>query len=324
MNEKQNIIPINALRFSAPIAVQENGEKPSSRPFGGIAYSGQAITNHFYWGKVIFDLPSISSPQNLPLLLGHDRNKIIGKTNAVKIKSDIQVIGQVFSDMKCGRDVAKLSDRGFPWQMSIHIEPGRIEKIREGLEKKVNGHKFTGPGHIFYNSKIREVSFTPTGFDDNTSAKIMENKVPSKITMPNISAKIINNNKAHKYQHERVRKNAMEDKKKFEKLKIMEGLEQENNQLKAELDKTKNSLRSLDKFQRFEKLSVIFQSFGRKLRESDCEAYFLMKKEFFDQIVLDLESIKPSIPEKSKLFSEEATSGIKEDDSLIHQMAIMP
>ena len=70
-------------------------------------------------------------------------------------------------------EVAKLSDEGFPWQMSVHIDPERVEKLSKNKTTFVNGQKVTGPANIFRNSKIREVSFTPTGMDDRTHAYVM-------------------------------------------------------------------------------------------------------------------------------------------------------
>ena len=106
-------------------------------------------------------------------------------------------------------------------------------------------------------------------------------------------------------------------------------LEEQNMSLKAELEETNEELikekaekAELLKSHRFERLKTVFENLGKELKESDCEVYFSMKDEFFDRVVQDLESVKPSIPEN--LFSEEAKDGEEDDDNkIINEMSSM-
>lgn len=165
--------PVEAFRFLAradeapTIAGTGDAEK---RKFEGVAYSGDVIEGHWHWGRVVFDLLTLKAPQRLPILLGHDREKIVGFSEELTIGSFVKVRGVLSSATKEGRHVAATSDEGFPWQMSVHIEPARVEEVGAGEEVTVNGRDFTGPINVFRNSAIREISFTPTGWDSNTTA----------------------------------------------------------------------------------------------------------------------------------------------------------
>lgn len=149
------------------------GEPGKARRFSGVAYSGDQITGHWYWGNVVFDLSTTKAPQKLPMLMGHDRDKIAGFSDAVTIGEQIDVAGALSAKTDFGKEVADLSDEGFPWQMSVHIEPQSIEEVKAGATVQVNGRTFNGPITVFRNNVIREISFTPTGWDSQTSATAM-------------------------------------------------------------------------------------------------------------------------------------------------------
>jgi hypothetical protein len=308
-------VPSSALRFAAPVALKQGEQDAASRRFEGVAYSGKEITGHPFWGKVIFDLSTTIANTSLPILLGHDREKIVGFTDQVEISDSIRISGKVTNTTPYGVEVAKLSDEGFPWQMSVHIDPERVEKLSKNKTTFVNGQKVTGPANIFRNSKIREVSFTPTGMDDRTRAYVMSGELQEEGEAKDIPV-IENNNPEGEEQ--------MSD----ESNERIKTLEETNMSLKAELEETNEELikekadkAELLKSHRFERLKTVFENLGKELKESDCEVYFSMKDEFFDRVVQDLESVKPSIPEN--LFSEEAKDGEEDDDKIINEMSSM-
>ena len=163
---------------STPFKFSEDGDGPKrKRQFSGVAYSGGVISNHWYWGNVIFDLNSMSVPAKLPALIDHDRGKRAGFATQHSIdNAGLSVMGTLMSN-ECGTAVATESDEGFPWQMSVHIEPGSIEELKAGTNATVNGREHQGPLTIFRNSRINEVSFTATGWDANTTAAAMSRGV---------------------------------------------------------------------------------------------------------------------------------------------------
>ncbi len=164
---KNRTIPASACRFVADASVQAEDDNKPAR-FSGIAYGG-GILKHPFWGEVAFDLGSIHSPQKLPMLIGHDRNMNAGFTTAISTDGQITVEGILLSNTH-GQRVRDEAKQGFPWQMSVHIQPDDIEEVEAGHQ--INGHTFSRSGVIFRNSALREISFTPTGVDASTSASV--------------------------------------------------------------------------------------------------------------------------------------------------------
>lgn len=175
----------NRFSFAVQPSIAQNtagGKK--TRTFAGVAYSGEVIQNHWYWGNVIFDLHSMSVPAKLPALIDHDRGQRCGYVTASSTTdtTGFTVEGVLLSN-EHGASVAADSDEGFPWQMSVHINPGSTEEVSAGTGVNVNGRIIPGPVVVFRNSTLAEVSFTAAGWDANTSAAAMSrggNKPPSK------------------------------------------------------------------------------------------------------------------------------------------------
>lgn len=169
----QTDIPDTAFQFRAEplrIAPVEPGKSAGPRKCSGVCYSGDML-EHQFWGQVIFDLATTSAPDPTPLLIGHDRDQRAGfATLSIDPATGITVADGTLLNNTAGLAVATESDQGFPWQMSVHIEPGSTEELKAGITASVNGRTVTGPCAIWRNNLIREVSFTPTGVDANTSA----------------------------------------------------------------------------------------------------------------------------------------------------------
>jgi hypothetical protein len=169
---KTKKIPAQALKFTSAVAIG-GGESSIAagepRPFSGVAYSGGEIVDHGYWDKVVFDLSTTTAQQVTPVLFAHDDRLPVGRTDSVAIGADIQVAGVIYDDA----DGAKILGKpGHPWEMSVYIKPSRIEEVLDGASTIVNGNLFTGPGYIFRDNTIREVSFVSLGADPNTSASL--------------------------------------------------------------------------------------------------------------------------------------------------------
>lgn len=146
----------------------EDGKK--KRTFSGIAYSGEAITDHWYWDKVVFDLDSIQIKGRIPALLEHRTSQRAGAINSHSVShtEGLKIEGNLLSN-EFGTQVAQDSDDDFPWQMSVRIYPTTVEEVKEG-SVTVNGRVFQAPIAVFRGGRIREVSFCALGADDNTNA----------------------------------------------------------------------------------------------------------------------------------------------------------
>ena len=165
--EKQNqyCFQLGQLNVDA----QEDGKK--KRTFSGVAYSGEVITDHWYWKQVIFDLDSMQIKGRIPALLEHSSYQRAGaiESHAISYESGLTVSGILLSN-EYGAQVATDSDDGFPWQMSVRIEPSSIDEIQAGSTVTVNGKLLHGPITVFRGGRIREVSFCALGADENTMA----------------------------------------------------------------------------------------------------------------------------------------------------------
>lgn len=147
----------------------EEGKK--KRTFSGVAYSGEVITDHWCWDRIIFDLDSMQIKGRIPALLDHSTRQRAGAINSHSIdhQNGLTVSGDLMSN-EFGTQVAQDSDDGFPWQMSVRIEPSAVEEIQAGASVTVNGKLHQGPITVFRGGRIREVSFCALGADDNTNA----------------------------------------------------------------------------------------------------------------------------------------------------------
>jgi hypothetical protein len=153
----------------------EEGKK--KRTFSGVAYSGEVITDHWYWTRVIFDLDSMQIKGRIPALLEHSSRQRAGaiNTHTISHQEGLVVHGDLMSN-EFGTQVAQDSDDGFPWQMSVRIEPAKTEEVAADQTVIVNGKTLQGPITIFRGGRIREVSFCALGADDNTSAVAASHK----------------------------------------------------------------------------------------------------------------------------------------------------
>ncbi|WHP06769.1 hypothetical protein QLH32_04670 [Acinetobacter corruptisaponis] len=165
--EKQNqyCFQLGQLNVDA----QEDGKK--KRTFSGVAYSGEVITDHWYWKQVIFDLDSMQIKGRIPALLEHSSYQRAGaiESHSISHETGLTVNGILLSN-EFGTQVATDSDDGFPWQMSVRIEPSSIDEIQAGNTVTVNGKLLHGPITVFRGGRIREVSFCALGADENTMA----------------------------------------------------------------------------------------------------------------------------------------------------------
>ncbi|WP_180108209.1 hypothetical protein [Acinetobacter sp. YH12085] len=153
------------------LSVNQAEEGKKKRTFTGVAYSGEVITDHWYWDRIIFDLDSMKIKGRIPALLDHSPRQRAGVINehSINHQQGLVVSGDLMSN-EFGTEVAQDSDDGFPWQMSVRIEPSSVEEIQADASVTVNGKVHQGPITVFRGGRIREVSFCALGADDNTNA----------------------------------------------------------------------------------------------------------------------------------------------------------
>lgn len=159
---------------SVDIPQSEEGKK---RTFKGQAYSGGRVDGHWYWGRsgVVFDLEGIEIQTPTPLLGEHFSSSRIGVVKTVNTTNGITVEGNFLSNTQA-KEFVQDADDGFPFQMSMFIDPGSVEEVSQGQKVTVNGQVFEGPIAIFRNNRIREFTICSTGADRSTSIQAFSAK----------------------------------------------------------------------------------------------------------------------------------------------------
>lgn len=217
----------------------EDGKK--KRTFSGVAYSGEPITDHWYWERIIFDLDSMQIKGRIPALLEHSPRQRAGAINSHSISHEkgLEISGDLMSN-EFGTQVAQDSDDGFPWQMSVRIEPSMIEEIKADGSVSVNGKTYQGPITVFRGGRIREVSFCALGADDNTNAVAASHK-PKQFNQEDTNVTELEKAQAAQKQAETERDNALAELKKFKADKRASDIEALQAELKTQFsaeDKT--------------------------------------------------------------------------------------
>ena len=303
-------IPQSALRFEAPVALTQDDKV---RRFEGMAYSGKPITGHPYWGQVIFDLASTQAQDRLPMLVGHDRAAIAGFSETVEITDAIHIKGRLSAKTADGQKVAELADEGFPWQMSVHINPGRVEEIQAGSSVMVNGHIFEGPGHIFRDSRLSEVSFTPTGHDPNTTATVFS--IPFETKDEEMPPSTDNTTPPGN-----TPPTAQETPADFE-LKFSQEKARAD-QLESHVKTLQDQVSAMQQTRRKEQVQKLFSDLGRDFTDDAAKPYLGMPDTLFESVAKDMRAMKPTPPQE--LFSEQATSGADSEQDAVKAMSELP
>ena len=201
----------NAAAIEVPKA--EEGQK---RKFNGTAYAGGRVDGHWYWGRsgVVFDLDGIEIDKPAALLEEHFSSSRIGVVQTVDTNGKIDVSGDFLTNAKA-QEIVQDSDDGFPFQMSMMIDPGSIEEVSQGKTVTVNGQVFEGPITIFRQNRIREFTICSTGADRNTSIKAFSGKANPNPTKEDTDVTELEQTQAKLKQAETDRDAAQAELKKF-------------------------------------------------------------------------------------------------------------
>ena len=288
-------IPQDALSFAAPITfAAAGGDEPRRRKFSGVAYSGDVIKPHYYWGAVIFDLATTTVDQRIPVLIEHDRAQRAGFAS-LTIGTDRIDIGDgvLIDESDAGHQVITEADAGFPWQLSIHIEPEVVHFIDTGTTATVNGRTVSGPCHIFKNSRIREVSFTPTGADHRTSATVFTHTTPEVPVMSDPNAERI-----EKLTQQVTQLSAQ-----------VQTLTTERDTAVTERDTARTELNNVQMSTRKDAVKTLFTAIGREFTDDAAKPYLAMPADQFAAVSADLQAARPAPNLPANLFNEQATGG---------------
>jgi hypothetical protein len=160
--------PRSACIFNCPdgaVRFTEGGDEAGR--FEISAYDG-GITKHPYWGNLALDLKGLSFASNrLPVLDSHFTDSRVGFTTEQKIEGGVTFAGKFLKNAQA-QELRKDMQDGFPMQASLWPKPSLIEQVSDGAMSEVNGHTLKGPGAIFRQAQIQEVSMCVFGALNNT------------------------------------------------------------------------------------------------------------------------------------------------------------
>ena len=162
------------LNLSLDYKLSQNGEKPK---FTGIAKTAEPFFTN--WGEFCaLNFADFQQEGELvPVLFEHDRNQRIGfgRLSLNQESQNLEIEGE-FLDNEEARKIIADAKQGFPFQLSVHIDAKSDRTLKKGHKEMINGLEIQGEAVILEDFLIREVSFTPTGVDEKTSAQVLSLK----------------------------------------------------------------------------------------------------------------------------------------------------
>jgi len=257
------------------------------RTFSGIAYSGEPIR---YWGSpLVIDLASLILPNQCPVLIQHDRDKRVGVCTLAVRDGALTCDGYLLAN-EDAMELAADADGGFPFQLSVHAEPGSVEEVKAGTQVKVNGRALAGPLVIYRQTRIRELSFTPTGVDYRTEAHVLSATPLSSAQSP----------EAHTMPDPNPLESQVAD--------MAAQVADLTAQLATATTRAEAADATLADLHRATRLAAVTETFnklGRTPAEAESEVYLSLPDTAWEQVAKDLLAAKPAAP--AHLFSEQAT-----------------
>lgn len=165
MEIKLNDAKCTGLTLSAPVQLAQDADVVTG--FEIEAYTGTVVDR--WWGKLAIEVDGIKAKKQIPVLMNHNSNQIVGYSTKTHKDGSFFVTGK-FSDVtEKGKEVKGLAQEGFPWQASIGVRPVKILSLEKDGKADVNGKTLKGPAEIWLESEVFETSFVPLGADSNTS-----------------------------------------------------------------------------------------------------------------------------------------------------------
>lgn len=201
---------------NAPVTItaeQMVGDQKKLATFEGCAYTGQPMRLSGWFNPVVIDLEGVKTPsQTIPMICQHDDEQLAGHTNAVKIDGSGIHFSGVFSGQAQHVDkVVTPAKNGFPWQVSVGANPvrNRLQFLEAGKTAKVNGVTVTGPMNISRETELINLSFVPTGADNQTSASVAASSAKGtnmdyKLILKGMMAELVEAGKSVKHSDDQI------------------------------------------------------------------------------------------------------------------------
>lgn len=170
---KRSVVCLEAMPTWGFVEAAEGDDSPKLRTFKMTAYTGAPIRQWWSRHPIILDLQGMKTVRgSIPVLRDHDRQRIVGHTDAATVGDTISISGIISGVGKDAEEIAGTSLNNFPWQASIGASISKVVFLKEGKTAIVNGKEITGPMNIARRSALDEVSFVVFGADSKTSASV--------------------------------------------------------------------------------------------------------------------------------------------------------
>lgn len=168
--------PLLTLQFENGLDSVEVPEKGPAK-FNFIAYNGNpvSVTDHGFDHPLVYDIESMIGNQKNPVLYRHKEE--VGHTVSINKPGNKQVTGQGLVSIPNSRS-AEITDgmkNGFPYQgsLGLDVKTKYISFTPEGKTLVANGREYPGPIYLAKNTRIREVTLTVFGRDEETSFEFL-------------------------------------------------------------------------------------------------------------------------------------------------------
>lgn len=142
------------------------------KKFSGVAYTGVPMMVG-YGDPVTIDLQGLQpAAEQIAALKDHDPSQVVGHQSVEITSRQIKTSGVISGVREAAAEVSALSANGFPWQMSVGVQPSKMDRLQAGESEVVNGRTVKGPGYIVRSGVLREISFVAMGADYRTSGQV--------------------------------------------------------------------------------------------------------------------------------------------------------
>jgi hypothetical protein len=171
--EQQNVLGT----FEAVIAAAAETDTNKNPKVTIKGYNG-GIMSVGYWGPVVINLAALRLPAagTMPILFSHDTwslDSLMGQaTSIVNNGKEINISGEIMEVTDTAKQVMEFAKKGFKFQASVGVKPGKVRAIREDETVEANGQTFKGPFRLIEDGDLYEISIVPLGADGSTSAQI--------------------------------------------------------------------------------------------------------------------------------------------------------
>lgn len=159
------------LRFTAPVRLAAAADgKPRRLTILGYTGGPMSVTNH---GTIVIDLAGMELTETVPVLADHENRlaAVIGTGRPNTDGKELRV-DATLAETAAAETVLRLLESGVELQASMGTDPLEKRPVQIGETVNVNGQDRTGPFTIVTRSRLKEMTITPLGADDQTSVSL--------------------------------------------------------------------------------------------------------------------------------------------------------